>query len=258
MTTTMRIASWLTFLSIAILCRAMQANADPAELDDWCAQASQPSSIALCSDPELRELAIERNHAFEAARARLSGDAYRALLREHKGWVRSYSTACGISETTAPQLPLPAETLSCLKRAGQARVEYLWKYVGGNSLLAQPKPTEAPDKAYQEAISNFARALAGSGYVAQPAPTRHRDAACADADLGCKSIRLRQSMTEQEVMAAIGYRPNKVEMQTCGSHTDHPWSCKIFTFGSLYENITVYFSEGTSDNWMVNSWSVYP
>jgi uncharacterized protein len=102
----MRLASWLAFLSLAVLCRAMQANADPAELDDWCAQASQPSSIALCSDPELRELAIERNHAFEAARARLSANTYSALLREHKSWVLSYSTACGISETSPPLLPL--------------------------------------------------------------------------------------------------------------------------------------------------------
>jgi|SRR6266404_5045004 len=84
---------------------SLSALADPTELDAWCAQAKQPSSIGLCSDPELRELAIERNHAFEAARARLSPEAYSALLRDQKGWVRSYSTACGINEIAPPVLP---------------------------------------------------------------------------------------------------------------------------------------------------------
>jgi hypothetical protein len=68
---------------------ATACMADPAELDSWCLQAKQPSSTALCSDPELRELAIQRNHAFEAARARLSVDAYDALLSDQKGWVHS-------------------------------------------------------------------------------------------------------------------------------------------------------------------------
>jgi hypothetical protein len=232
---------FLIAMLVAVGCR-VSALADPTELDEWCAQAKQPSSIALCSDPELRELAIERNHAFETARARLSADAYSALLREHKGWVRSYSTACGISETTPPVLPLPAETQSCLKRAGRARVEYLWNYVGAGQMSAQPKPADQ---------------LAPSVSV-QPAPTRPRYVPCADADLGCKSMRLREFMTEQEVMGAIGYRPNKVELDTCGSSTDHPWSCKKFTFGSLYEHITVYFAEDQIGNWTVNSWSVFP
>jgi hypothetical protein len=65
-------------------------------------------------------------------------------------------------------------------------------------------------------------------------------------------------MTEQDVMAAIGYGPNKVEMHTCGSSTDHSWFCKVFTFGSISEHITVYFAKGPNDNWMVNSWSVFP
>jgi hypothetical protein len=79
--------------------------ADPTELDAWCAQARQPSSIALCSDPELRELAIDRNHAFEAARASLSADAYNALLREHKGWGRSHSTGWGQRDNAACSAP---------------------------------------------------------------------------------------------------------------------------------------------------------
>lgn len=235
----MRPGIFLIAMLAAVGC-GVSVLADPTELDDWCAQAKQPSSIALCSDPELRELAIERNRAFEVARARLSADAYSALLREHKGWVRSYSTACGISETTPPVLPLPPETLSCLKRAGRARVEYLWNYVGGVAAQSKPADQLAPSVS------------------PEPAPIRPSYAQCADMDWGCKSMRLRESMTEQEVMTAIGYRPNKVEMHTCGSSTDHPWSCKKFTFGSLYENITVLFEEDPTGNWIVNSWSVFP
>jgi hypothetical protein len=71
---------------------SLSALADPTELDAWCAQAKQPSSLALCSDPELRELAIERHHAFEAARARLSADANSALLREHMAAIGEIDT----------------------------------------------------------------------------------------------------------------------------------------------------------------------
>ena len=68
----MRPGTFLPATLATMVSCSLSALADPTELDAWCAQAKQPSSIALCSDPELRELAIERNHAFEAARARLS------------------------------------------------------------------------------------------------------------------------------------------------------------------------------------------
>src|SRR5947209_5939367 len=92
----------------AMIC-ACPIRANPAELDSWCSQAKRPSSIALCSDPELRELAIQRNKAFDAARARLSVDAYNALLRDQNGWVRSYSSACGVTDAQPPSLPLSTE-----------------------------------------------------------------------------------------------------------------------------------------------------
>src|SRR5262249_40584775 len=117
----------------AVAIYSLQAYANPAELDGWCAQAKLPSSIALCSDFELRELAIQRNKAFDAARSRLSVDAYNALLRDQNGWVRSYSSSCGVSSAHAPTLPLPSETLAGLKRAGKARGENQWNYVSGGS-----------------------------------------------------------------------------------------------------------------------------
>jgi hypothetical protein len=234
--TAMRLASWLAFLSIAVLCSAMQGNADPVELDDWCSQVSQPSSIALCSDPELRELAIQRNHAFEAARVRLSKDVYNTLLRDQKSWVRSYSTACGISPTAPPALPLSPETLDCMKRAGQARVDYLWNYAGAAD-ASVPSPTRA----------------------APPQIAGPRFAACADTDWGCKSSRLREDETEQEVIATIGYRPNKVELKTCGSQSRKgPWDCKVYVFGSLDYNLEVLFHQDYEGGWRVNGWFVFP
>ena len=84
--------------------------------------------------------------------------------------------------------------------------------------------------------------------------------AFADDEWGVLSGRLSPRMTEQQVMNAIGYRPNKVELKTCG--TDSPggaWQCKIYTFGGLYYHLTVYFQQDDTDQfWRVNSWTVYP
>jgi hypothetical protein len=191
------------------------ALADPAELESWCLQARQPSSIALCSDPELRELAIQRNHAFEAARARLSVDSYDALLRDQKGWVRSYSTACGINENNSPALPLASQTLECLKRAGRARVEYLWNYVGGATNPIPAKPADA----LVPAVRTVPRSV-------PPAPRCQ--------EIGCLSQQLREDMTESEVISTLGYRPDVVTLETCGQQsTRGSWRCKIYRFGSL-------------------------
>lgn len=210
---------------------ATACMADPAELDSWCLQAKQPSSTALCSDPELREMAIQRNHAFEGARARLSVDAYDALLSDQKGWVHSYSTACGISETIQPVLPLPAQTLECMKRAGRARVEYLWNYVGGTPNTAPAKPADT-----------LVPSVRTVPYSVPPAPRCQ--------DLGCISQQLREDMTEAEVMSTFGYRPNMVTLETCGTKsTNGAWKCKIYHFGPL--QVLFRDADGT---WVVNSW----
>ena len=41
-------------------------------LDAWCVQVKLPSSIAICSDDELRALAVERQHANDEAKSRLN------------------------------------------------------------------------------------------------------------------------------------------------------------------------------------------
>jgi hypothetical protein len=82
----------------------------------------------------------------------------------------------------------------------------------------------------------------------------------ADDDWGMLSGRLSPRMTENQVMQAVGYRPNKVELKTCGNESPNgPWQCKVFTFGGLYSNLTVLFFDDVSTGlWRVNSWSVYP
>lgn len=225
-----KILAAITALSTVVIATSCMAN--PAKLDSWCLQAKQPSSTALCSDPELREMAIQRNHAFEAARARLSVDAYDALLSDQKGWVHSYSTACGISETIPPMLPLPAQTLECMKRAGRARVEYLWNYVGGtpNSVPTKPADTVVPTVRTVPYIPPT------------PAPRCQ--------DIGCLSRLLHEGMTETDVTSTFGYQPNMVTMETCGQQvTIGGWQCKIFHFGAL--NVLFRNADGI---WLVNSW----
>jgi hypothetical protein len=76
-------------------------------------------------------------------------------------------------------------------------------------------------------------------------------------DWGEKSARLDLGMSEQQVMNAVGYRPTKVEMDTCGQNTGKPWQCKIHTYGSWQYSLTVYFSQSSYDGtWHTNSWNV--
>jgi hypothetical protein len=76
---------------------------------------------------------------------------------------------------------------------------------------------------------------------------------------GDKSARLDLGMTEQQVMTAVGYRPNKVEMQTCGQNSaGGAWTCKKYTYGNLYDGLVVYFSQSPDGSWRANNWDVYP
>jgi hypothetical protein len=215
--------------------------ANPAELDSWCAQAKLPSSVALCSDPELRELAIQRNKAFETARYRLSVDAYNALLRDQNGWVRSYSTSCGISGTQPPALPLSAETLGCLKRAGQARVEYLWSYVAGGS----PNPTNSATGKPLDSLLPAARNV-----PLPPAAPRCQD-------VNCLSGQLRDGMTEAEVVSTFGYRPDTIELGTCGQKSGgSPWRCKTYVYGAQTRRALMILFHNVDGEWTVEGWSV--
>jgi uncharacterized protein/peptidoglycan hydrolase-like protein with peptidoglycan-binding domain len=109
-------------------------------LDDWCAQVKMPSSIALCSDRELRALALERQHAYDEAKASLSVDQQKTLLADQNSWVKSYAAACGLSQDAAPSLPLAPAVKGCMAQAGRARIDYLRAYGPTPSASGQALP----------------------------------------------------------------------------------------------------------------------
>ncbi len=133
------------------------ARADP--LDDWCKTARLPSSIAICSDAELRTLAIERQRTFDEAEARLSPDQQKALLADQNAWVRLYARVCGLSDMPSA-LALAPEVKACMARAGWARIAYLRAY---GSFSASPP--------LGQASAHFAQTPPASATVAS-SPTR--------------------------------------------------------------------------------------
>jgi uncharacterized protein/membrane protein implicated in regulation of membrane protease activity len=132
-------------LALALLlfaCFASSARADP--LDDWCMTARLPSSVAICSDPELRAIAVERQHAFDEARSRLSPDGQKALLADQSSWVQSYARACGLAQDAPPSLPLAPQIRECMARAGEARIAYLRAYGSPPPAQGVQPPTSGP------------------------------------------------------------------------------------------------------------------
>jgi hypothetical protein len=98
--------------------------------DPWCKTARLPSSIAICSDPELWALAAERNRVFSAVRGQLTPSAQSSLLADQKNWVSTYSRKCGIEANVVPALPLAPQIKDCMLTAGRERIEYLRNYRG--------------------------------------------------------------------------------------------------------------------------------
>jgi uncharacterized protein len=122
------VGSFLAGLGTA--CSAFSARAD--SLDNFCKTALLPSSIAICGDPELRALAVERQHAYDQAKAGLGSAARAALLADQNGWVKTYPMACGLRADMRPTLPLSPEIQQCMAHAGRARIAYLRTYARAN------------------------------------------------------------------------------------------------------------------------------
>jgi uncharacterized protein len=111
-------------------------------LDDWCKTVQLPSSIAICSDRELRALTLERQQAFDEATARLNTEQQKTLLADQNSWVKSYAAACGLSQDFAPSLPLAPSVKECMAQAGRARIAYLRDAtaLGASPALSAPQP----------------------------------------------------------------------------------------------------------------------
>lgn len=128
-----------TFALLLFACFAPSARADP--LDDWCKTVRLPSSIAICSEPELRALTRARQTAYDEARDRLSPDQQRVLLADQNDWVKSYPAGCGISQSAPPTLPLSPATKECMAQAGRARIAYLHSYGSSSASRSSEQPT---------------------------------------------------------------------------------------------------------------------
>jgi predicted aspartyl protease len=108
-----------------------------------CAGVTLPSSSVICSDPELMQLADERQEAFNEARARVGEDRFPQLWEDQKAWVRSYASACGVPADSPAPIPVPTSVVACFKQAALARIAYLRGYgINSNVATAGSKPSE--------------------------------------------------------------------------------------------------------------------
>jgi predicted aspartyl protease/uncharacterized protein len=113
---------------VALILLMVLASGTAAAFD--CVGVTFPSTVVICSDPELMRLTDERQAAINEARARIGEAAWSALWEDQKRWVRSYATACGVPPDQAPPNPVPASIKECFRLAGEARVAYLRAYGG--------------------------------------------------------------------------------------------------------------------------------
>ena len=170
-------------------------------LDDWCKTVALPSSVAICGEPELRALMIERQHAYDEAKARLTQDRQKALLADQNGWVKTYPQACGLSQDAPPSLPLAPAIKDCMAQAGRARIAYLRAYAGSSELarhapatpgapapavsaIRQITPEEAVEMS-QQAASIYRKKVArirALGDIAEPPPSEIASLSLAEAE----------------------------------------------------------------------------
>ena len=127
-----------TFALLLFACFVSPALADP--MDDWCKTVKLPSSIAICSEPELRALMLDRQQAFNLARWGLDPQRDKALLADQNGWVKSYPPKCGLAQDTAPVVPLAPAIKDCMAEAGRARIAYLQAYASTRPKASSSSP----------------------------------------------------------------------------------------------------------------------
>lgn len=128
-------ALWLASLILSLVLAS-----DTAAAFD-CAGVTFPSTVVICSDPELMRLADARQEAINQARVQVGEAAWPALWEDQKRWVRSYAAACGVPPDRPPPNPVPASVKECFRQAGEARVAYLRAY--GTAAGSAPPPVAA-------------------------------------------------------------------------------------------------------------------
>lgn len=125
---------------VAALLAAGSARADHA-LE--CDKVQLPSSLVVCSDPDLLTIADERAPVYREVWARLDADQREALKTDQSRWVREYATRCGVPPELPPQLPPTPSVVDCFKQAGQARIAFLRSYSGRRTGASPAVPPSA-------------------------------------------------------------------------------------------------------------------
>lgn len=117
----------LTAATVLLLTIPSAFADDMSDMADWCAtEATAPSSVVICSDPELRRMAVVRNKIFADARANLSPDEMKELETDQNQWIHEYTGSCGASVNGPPMaIPIPLEIIDCFRRAGRERIAEL-------------------------------------------------------------------------------------------------------------------------------------
>ncbi|HEV2302932.1 MAG TPA: hypothetical protein VGR91_15305, partial [Stellaceae bacterium] len=108
-----------------------------------CKHARLPAQQVACSSPELLKILDARDRAFAQARARLEGKELASLIADERDWVRDYPKSCGVAAKGSLPNPIPKATITCFKRASEARITYLRQY-GRPKSAAAPESTATP------------------------------------------------------------------------------------------------------------------
>ena len=128
-----------------------------------CSGITLPSSMVICSDPDLTRLADERQQIYNEARSRLTPDQQNALWEDQKAWVRSYATACGAPPDNPPPIPTPPSLIECFKRSAETRAAYLRTYgVSGSAASSSAAPpSTAPTQVTTSDVNEVALVQSG-------------------------------------------------------------------------------------------------
>jgi uncharacterized protein YecT (DUF1311 family) len=101
---------------------------DMSDMADWCTRATAPSSIVICSDLELRRMAVVRNKIFADARAHFTPEDMKDLNEDQNHWIHEYTAECGAS-VNGPPVRVSQDIVDCFKQAGRERVAELVRNV---------------------------------------------------------------------------------------------------------------------------------
>jgi hypothetical protein len=140
-------------------------------LDQWCQGSITALNMVICTDNDLRAEAVQRLHAFDDAKARLTPDQQKTLAADQNGWAMSYAQSCGLQPDTPPALPLAPSVKECLAQAGQQRLAYLRSYgTATASNPATPTANAGSPASIPEPVAPAAGTPAAST-APQPAPS---------------------------------------------------------------------------------------